>query len=175
MAKVKPDFVYSKNRKVQMQKKLIGERIKHIRGNKSQESFSKELNAKQRTLANYESGENFPSAEFLLALAEYYMVNIEWVLSGKGEALKKSIQQEGVDLEINDNSTCERCTELRKELAEERQERREVTKENRQLWKENAELREYKARLEGNIKGGSKIVDVLKSVQPAPLYTQTSE
>ena len=71
------------------------ERIKQIRLKLGiqQGEFAEKLNVVQQQLSKYERGENKPSAEFLTVLNEKVNVNINWLLTGKGEMF------------INDNYT----------------------------------------------------------------------
>lgn len=67
---------------------MINERIKLIRLQKSKNSgeFAKSTGFEARTYASYERGERNPSLEFLQKLVEKYNVNINWLLTGEGQA-----------------------------------------------------------------------------------------
>ena len=61
----------------------IGQRLKSIRGSRTQAEFSRQYSIHKNTLARYERDERAPDAELLLELAnDGYDVN--WILIGKG-------------------------------------------------------------------------------------------
>lgn len=61
----------------------IGQRIAHIRGEKSQAAFAAEIGVHKNSIGNYERGERTPDAEFLARLMKAgYSAN--WVISGIG-------------------------------------------------------------------------------------------
>lgn len=62
----------------------ISDRIKKIRGNKTQVEFAELLKLKHQYISRYEKGTN-PSTEFLKALSDILSVNINWLLTGEGE------------------------------------------------------------------------------------------
>tara|TARA_A100000171_G_C2137713_1_gene151724 strand:+ start:4195 stop:4884 length:690 start_codon:yes stop_codon:yes gene_type:complete len=64
----------------------IGERIAHIRGDKSQAAFAKEIGAHKNSIGNYERGERTPDAGFLAKLMEAGY-NANWLLTGEGPML----------------------------------------------------------------------------------------
>lgn len=64
----------------------IGGRIAHIRGQKSQATFARDLGVHKNTLGGYERGERKPDSEFLAALMRAgYSAN--WLLTGDGPML----------------------------------------------------------------------------------------
>lgn len=67
------------------QKKVIGEKIKMIRGPKDRISFAANLNVPPNYLSRYENGKVIPSADFLQSLAQKHNVNINWLLADQGE------------------------------------------------------------------------------------------
>lgn len=61
----------------------IGQRIAHIRGDKSQAAFATEIGVHKNSIGNYERGERTPDADFLASLMKAgYSAN--WVVSGVG-------------------------------------------------------------------------------------------
>lgn len=67
--------------------KNFGERLKQIRNSHSMthQDFAESLGITRLTVIRYENGERFPDAQFLLALHEKYFVDINWLLTGKGD------------------------------------------------------------------------------------------
>ncbi|HZR47385.1 MAG TPA: helix-turn-helix transcriptional regulator [Candidatus Manganitrophaceae bacterium] len=68
----------------------VGERIKSIRGTRTQEEFAKALGVrKQNYISRYERN-RIPSAQLLLKIARIGQVSIDWLLTGKQDAGRKS-------------------------------------------------------------------------------------
>lgn len=68
----------------------IGERLKAIRGEMSQEEFAKDLKVHKNTLANYEAGKRVPDANFLVDVLETYPeIDPAWLLTGEGAKLRE--------------------------------------------------------------------------------------
>lgn len=69
-----------------MNRKLFEERLKKLRGEKTQKQVTDEMNIKnpssitQQTLARYENGDRLPNAETLCDIAEYYNVSVDYLL-----------------------------------------------------------------------------------------------
>ncbi len=64
----------------------IGKRIKEIKEKLKLTSneLARQLNIPVRTIGSYERGEAQPSPKFLNALIENFRININWLLTGKG-------------------------------------------------------------------------------------------
>ena len=67
----------------------IGNRIKSVRGDRSQQQFAEELGISFRAYRYYESGERIPPGPVLSRLAEISGRSIEWIL--KGSEAKKVV------------------------------------------------------------------------------------
>ena len=67
-------------------RKKVGKRIKEIRANLhlTSNELAEKLNIPVRTIGSYEREEAQPSPKFLNALIENYYININWLLTGKG-------------------------------------------------------------------------------------------
>ena len=67
-------------------------RLKELRKslNIQQGEFAKSLGILQQQLSKYERGENKPSADFFLKLIEKTNVNMNWLLTGKGDMFAKN-------------------------------------------------------------------------------------
>lgn len=59
---------------------ITGERIKELRGKKSQDQCSKELGISRGALSFYENGERKPDAEILFKMCEYFSVSADYLL-----------------------------------------------------------------------------------------------
>lgn len=80
--------------------KNFAERLKSLRGNKTQSQVATEMNKTlssitQQTLGRYENGERLPNAEMLCDIADYYGVSVDYLLGRadketglKGNAIK---------------------------------------------------------------------------------------
>lgn len=68
----------------------LGQRLRNIRmsnGNLDREEFSKFLGINSKTLGNYERGDSAPDANTLALYQKLYGVNINWLVTGKGNML----------------------------------------------------------------------------------------
>ncbi len=130
-----------------------------VRGNLSQVKFAEKIGLAQRTIANYENGDNIPNAEVVTRISDIFGVSLDWLLKGQGAIHPELASSEQSDKDEDGDAAirfqCPRCRKLSAELWAERREARlqtaelrEVNAENRRLWQENAGLRERLARLE---------------------------
>lgn len=130
-----------------------------VRGNLSQVKFAEKIGLSQRTIANYENGDNIPNAEVVTRISDIFGVSLDWLLKGQGAIHPELASSEQSDKDEDGDAAirfqCPRCRKLSAELWAERREARlqtaelrEVNTENRRLWQENAGLRERLARLE---------------------------
>ena len=69
------------------------DRLKYVRGGLTQEEFAIRLSLKKQNIQQYESGTE-PKMNFFEKLVNIFEVNINWLLTGKGD---KYIQQSGGD------------------------------------------------------------------------------
>ncbi|MDZ7927886.1 MAG: S24 family peptidase [Agrobacterium sp.] len=80
----------------------LGQRLRDIRkalGDQPREVFAKSLGISEKTLGNYERGDNEPDASVLLAYKEVYGVDVSWLLTGKGPMFSESAMSvPGADL-----------------------------------------------------------------------------
>ena len=137
----------------------IAGRIRMVRGNLSQVKFAEKIGLSQRTIANYENGDNIPNAEVVTRISDIFGVSLDWLLKGQGAIHPELASSEQSDKDEDGDAAirfqCPRCRKLSAELWAERREARlqtaelrAVNAENRRLWQENAGLRERLARLE---------------------------
>lgn len=79
----------------------IGSRIAHIRGDRSQAAFAKELGCHKNTLGNYERGNRSPDADFLVRMARIG-VNTHWLVTGEGPRYLADRAQGAHELMVRD-------------------------------------------------------------------------
>lgn len=60
-----------------MDKKVIGERLRKLRGNRTLESVAKDIGISTSALGMYENGRRVPQDHIKVKLAGYYKVSIE--------------------------------------------------------------------------------------------------
>lgn len=63
----------------------LPQRLSLIRGKRTQTEFADFLGVNQNYISRYEKGKVKPSFEFLKSIAEKESININWLLTGKGE------------------------------------------------------------------------------------------
>lgn len=61
---------------------MIGERLKKLRGKKSQEAVSEKIGISRARLSHYETGRSEPDSETLKKLADYYDVSTDFLITG---------------------------------------------------------------------------------------------
>lgn len=87
----------------------MNKRIKEIRIalGMQQGEFAKRIEILQQQLSKYERGENKPSAEFFIKLAEKENININWLLTGKGQMFTtnfdNSTPKEAIEIKYYEN------------------------------------------------------------------------
>ena len=60
-----------------MDKRKVGEKLKRMRGNKSQEELAEALGIPTRTYASYEQGTRTPKDSMKIKIARYYDESVE--------------------------------------------------------------------------------------------------
>jgi len=77
----------------------LGERLKAIRGKRTQLDFSSDLGISKSTYVRYERGQRIPDADLLKAICCKFEVRPEWLLLGEGDSRQPKIKlQVGHDL-----------------------------------------------------------------------------
>ena len=133
--------------------KLIGSRIKKVRGKLTQSEFASYIEVPKNTLGRYERGETVPDMGFAMRICTTFGVNASWFLTGDGEAHAETVEEkQGKPCVADPIAACFRCERLEEDLRRERDEVRELTAENRSLWKENGELKAENAVLKEKIR-----------------------
>ncbi len=77
----------------------LGSRIRQVRlhSNLTQTEFARMLGIGKKSLSEIENCEKQPSGRFMCALSSYFPVNIDWLISGKGEMLVNKKLRKGID------------------------------------------------------------------------------
>ncbi len=130
----------------------IGERIKTIRGEMSQESFASALGIKKNSLGFYERDERTPKSTTIATICERFCVNGNWLLFGEGPMRREGGSEmqpatmphaSKLDATMPSNDASggrqEEIRELRKENTELRRECSELRTENQRLNRELSE------------------------------------
>jgi transcriptional regulator with XRE-family HTH domain len=63
----------------------LGERIRAVRGDLSQQEFGDRLSTSAQTIGRYERDERSPDAAFLRALMDRFGIDPRWLVTGEGE------------------------------------------------------------------------------------------
>lgn len=61
---------------------MIGERLKKLRGKKSQEEVAQQIGISRARLSHYETGRSEPDSETLKTIAKFYNVSVDYLLFG---------------------------------------------------------------------------------------------
>jgi len=63
--------------------RAIGTRIRVLRGDSTQEDFSRAMAISQAQLSKYELGQSAPPLGFLMKLAKKFGKSVDWILTGQ--------------------------------------------------------------------------------------------
>ena len=66
----------------------LGSRIRYVRGALRQDEFAKRLGATRNTVSLWECNVAMPGVDLLLRMYEEFNVNLNWLLSSKGDAYR---------------------------------------------------------------------------------------
>lgn len=148
----------------------IAERIKLVRGDLSQDEFSKRLEIHKNSLGRYERGESTPGVDVAEKICSVFGVNPQWFLLGVG-----SMKVEGIAPSPN-LQQADGVDELKNRIAELEADNRRLEVE---LLAEKKITSVYQETLEAlkafALKGGAGITDVPVSVPSAPSINLTSD
>lgn len=68
----------------------IGERLRIVRGELSQDQFAKKIDIPQVTLSNYERDRNQPKIELIRRICKEFGIDVQWLLFGTEDGEKNS-------------------------------------------------------------------------------------
>lgn len=76
---------------------MLGKRLSMLRGAKTQQEVADAIGISRARYAHYESGRNEPDIETLIRLADYYQVQVDFLL-GRSEMFKEEKEKYKVQL-----------------------------------------------------------------------------
>lgn len=82
----------------------IGERIRTVRGTKTQTEFAVCLGITQRAIVNYETGGRIPKGSILRKICEQYGIEEKWLLTGEGPMCQPRGAQPDFQSKMGDTS-----------------------------------------------------------------------
>lgn len=68
---------------------MLGDRLKRLRGKRTQSEVAKSLGITRARYSHYENGRNEPDNEMLQKLADYYQVTVDYLLGYDNEEKKE--------------------------------------------------------------------------------------
>lgn len=85
-------------------KKAVGSRFSQFRRaiDKTQQQLADELEIYQSTITNFEQGKTFPNLSYLYHFSERYGLNINWLITGKGDMIFKDYRLAPTALSVRD-------------------------------------------------------------------------
>lgn len=97
----------------------IGQFLKELRKEKglTQEQLAEQFNLSRRTVSRWETGNNMPDLDMLLALADFYEVDIREIMDGERKSGTMNTEQQEMFAKLADYSTCKEQILLRKVIA----------------------------------------------------------
>ena len=97
----------------------IGQFLKELRKEKglTQEQFAEKFNLSRRTVSRWENGNNMPDLDMLLALADFYVVDIREIMDGERKSGTMNKEQQEMFAKLADYSKCKEQLLLKKVIA----------------------------------------------------------
>ena len=97
----------------------IGQFLKNLRKEKglTQEQLAEKFNLSRRTVSRWENGNNMPDLDMLLALANFYGVDIREIMDGERKSGTMNTEQQEMFAKLADYSECKEKLLLRKVIA----------------------------------------------------------
>ena len=97
----------------------IGQFLKELRKEKglTQEQFAEKFNLSRRTVSRWETGNNMPDLDMLLALADFYALDIREIMDGERKSGTMNTEQQEMFAKLTDYSKCKEQLLLRKVIA----------------------------------------------------------
>ena len=102
-----------------MNQSKIGQFLKELRKEKglTQEQFAEKFNLSRRTVSRWETGSNMPDLDMLLALADFYAVDIREIMNGERKSGTMNTEQQEMFAKLADYGKCKERILLRKVIA----------------------------------------------------------
>ncbi len=102
-----------------MDQNKIGQFMKELRKEKglTQEQLAEQFNLSRRTVSRWETGNNMPDLNMLLALADFYGVDIREIMDGERKSGTMNTEQQETFAKLTDYSSCKEKLLLKKVIA----------------------------------------------------------
>ncbi|TFD95502.1 helix-turn-helix domain-containing protein [Dysgonomonas capnocytophagoides] len=83
----------------------VGDRLKYVLELKDVTPYKigKDTPVSRAMIGNYISGENEPSVKNIILIAEYLGVNLNWLLTGKGDIFQNKVESEDSGYKLDNN------------------------------------------------------------------------
>ena len=96
----------------------FGSRLKVVRKkfNLTQKDFATKLKITKASVINYEKGNRFPDSRLLSLIHKTYNIDINWILTGRGEMFFKSISKSKSEKLLNKEEQTEKINKLSKQI-----------------------------------------------------------
>ncbi|MCP5105024.1 MAG: helix-turn-helix transcriptional regulator [bacterium] len=73
----------------------------------TQNTFCARIKVSKPTLVRYESGDRKPGSDFLALLANEFNIDMNWLITGKGEMFSRDLAEIGILVNGEDKELCE--------------------------------------------------------------------
>ncbi|MCP5106891.1 MAG: helix-turn-helix transcriptional regulator [bacterium] len=73
----------------------------------TQDTFCARTKVSKPTLVRYECGDRKPSSDFLALLANEFNIDMNWLITGKGEMFSRDLSEIGILVNREDKELCE--------------------------------------------------------------------
>lgn len=155
----------------------VGERLKELRGNLSQEEFAKKIGISFRTLQRYEVGERIPHPHVLSKIAEKFDTTVDWILTGNLN-IEKALILEGAKRSHYLEDLVEKLEEIRARTfrlklieGKENATEEEMEKISKILEDENIFLNLMRKMIEENVEQAKEVKYFEQISHHSPLYS----
>jgi len=78
----------------------LGQRIRSVRGSKTQAEFAEIMGVTQGVISTIESGRTEPNMTFLMKMNELFGTDLGWLITGDGGAVKDTGADYGMDTDV---------------------------------------------------------------------------
>lgn len=79
----------------------VGSRMRQLRGESSQDDFATQLGVHKETIGKYERDKILPGSDVLTRLRQEWRVDINWLLTGEGEAGARPVPSSAGDVDVD--------------------------------------------------------------------------
>lgn len=102
-----------------MDQNKIGQFLKELRKEKglTQEQLAEQFHMSRRSVSRWETGSNMPDLDMLLALADFYAVDIREIMDGERKSGTMNTEQQETFAKLTDYSSCKEKLLLKKVIA----------------------------------------------------------